>query len=70
MFGTMSTILITFLILALAFPIALFVIEIVAFVCKIVTSNEDVEVVVRDYCSAVKRSFSRVGEAWKILRRK
>lgn len=70
MFGTMSTILITFLILALAFPIALFVIEIVVFVCEIVTSNEDVEVVVRDYCSAVKRSFSRVGEAWKILRRK
>lgn len=39
-------------------------------IMEICESDKDVAVVVRDYCSAVKRSFSRVGEAWKILRRK
>lgn len=70
MFGIMSTILIVVLILVLASPIAIFLIAVIAFVCEIIESDRDVEVVVRDYCSDVKKNFSRVGEAWKILRRK
>lgn len=70
MFEIMSTILIVVLILVLVSPIAIFLIAVIAFVCEIIESNRDVEVVVRDYCSDVKKNFSRVGEAWKILRRK
>lgn len=70
MLEIMSTILIVVLLLVLVSPIAIFLIAVIDFVCEIIESNRDVEVVVRDYCSAVKRSFSRVGEAWKILRRK
>ena len=70
MFEIMSTILIVVLILILVSPIAIFLIAVIDFVCEIIESNRDVEVVVRDYCSAVKKKFSRVGEAWKILRRK
>ena len=70
MFEIMSTILIVVLILVLVSPIAIFLIAVIDFVCEIIESNRDVEVVVRDYCSAVKENFSRVGEAWKILRRK
>ena len=70
MLEIMSTILIVVLLLVLVSPIAIFLIAVIDFVCEIIQSNRDVEVVVRDYCSAVKRSFSRVGEAWKILRRK
>ena len=70
MLEIMSTILIVVLILVLASPIAIFLIAVIAFVCEIIESDRDVEVVVRDYCSDVKKNFSRVGEAWKILRRK
>lgn len=70
MLEIMSTILIVVLLLVLVSPIAIFLIAVIDFVCEIIESNRDVEVVVRDYCSAVKKNFSRVGEAWKILRRK
>ena len=70
MFEIISTILIVVLILVLVSPIAIFLIAVIAFVCEIIESDRDVEVVVRDYCSDVKKNFSRVGEAWKILRRK
>ena len=70
MLEIMSTILIVVLILVLASPIAIFLIAVIAFVCEIIEGDRDVEVVVRDYCSDVKKNFSRVGEAWKILRRK
>ena len=70
MLEIMSTILIVVLILVLVSPIAIFLIAVIAFVCEIIESDRDVEVVVRDYCSGVKKNFSRVGEAWKILRRK
>ena len=43
------------------------VIQLIMEICE---SDKDVAVVVHDYCSDVKKSFSRVGEAWKILRRK
>ena len=39
-------------------------------IMEICDSDKDVAVVVRDYCSAVKKNFGRVREAWKILRRK
>ena len=39
-------------------------------IMEICESDKDVEVVVRDYCSDVKENFSRVGKAWKIMRRK
>lgn len=70
MLEIMSTILIVVLILVLVSPIAIFLIAVIAFVCEIIESDRNVEVVVRDYCSDVKKNFSRVGEAWKILRRK
>lgn len=70
MLEIMIAILIAFLLLILVFPIAIFLLAVIDFVCEIIESNRDVEVVVRDYCSAVKKKFSRVGEAWKILRRK
>lgn len=43
---------------------------VIQLIMEICDSDKDVAVVVRDYCSAVKKNFSRVGEAWKILRRK
>lgn len=55
MFEIMSTILIVVLILVLVSPIAIFLIAVIDFVCEIIESNRDVEVVVRDYCSAVKK---------------
>lgn len=70
MLEIMSTILIVVLLLVLVSPIAIFLIAVIDFVCEIIESNRDVEVVVRDYCSAVKKNFGRVREAWKILRRK
>lgn len=43
---------------------------VIQLIMEICDSDKDVTAVVRDYCSAVKKNFSRVGEAWKILRRK
>nr|DAH62024.1 MAG TPA: hypothetical protein [Caudoviricetes sp.] len=43
---------------------------VIQLIMEICDSDKDVAVVVRDYCSAVKKNFGRVREAWKILRRK
>lgn len=70
MFGIMGKIFYYLSAIVVGLIIFVFSWIVIQLIMEICDSDKDVAVVVRDYCSAVKKNFSRVGEAWKILRRK
>lgn len=70
MFGIMGKIFYYLSAIVVGLIIFVFSWIVIQLIMEICDSDKDVEVVVRDYCSAVKKNFGRVGEAWKILRRK
>ena len=70
MFGILGKIFYYLSAIVVGLMIFVFMWIVIQLIMEICDSDKDVAVVVRDYCSAVKKNFGRVREAWKILRRK